>query len=1157
MVDKISFEIKNFLIEKFASKNDFDNLCRKLDILNIYRGNYADCITDLINDIERDLKNHINLLYNVLIELKPNFRDKIDFLFEIKDFNKEIDEIDNKEKKKVAILFSDLKGFSQIKTDELKEKLSKIIYDQKEEIRQNKDCLYINTWGDAFFIVFSNTESLLKEAIILKKFYRDYNWEKEGFNDINIRIALHYGEITLFIKNDKIINLTGKNIDLSARIEPIVNPNYIFCSEAFYKDVNSKTEIEFYSLGKIELAKNYKKEELYSVGEKATLERQVKILAITAAPNNDIYYELEQDTIITSFCGIPIEKLLIDIPDPIFATMSEIENWGKDYKYDIIIISCHGSNDGHLLFEDENGNNMRINGKEIADKFNQFNINPKILILSSCYSGFIEKKSDNNLSSVAEEIFNNSNIPCVIGMNKEITNLASIDFNKGFLKAIFDGKNILDAFESGKIEINNGETQRIQDKGDNWRIFNEKNIPILFVKDNELNINNFYPDKISRERVSSMDFKNAKYLERGFIGRRKELRNILKMSLIDKNGVIIIKGAGGVGKSTITTRVCANLRQKDYIVIDFIGVLELSTIIERLIKDVIEKYQLKIDINQLKNSNESDKIDFIIKYLLLNNKIAIIFDNFEDNQEVDTGKIKNDYVKLFIERCKKSLVNHDSILFITTRYDVLMDNQPIEISEFKDKEYYKLLLNQNTLNRLEVKEKIQLKNKIGGNPRIIELLESLSNIKFKNEQYNYHNLQNIIDKAISIVIGDKKHERYDFTPWFINNLIGYLNENEKQLLKAVSIYRNPTNLVGLEIFGIKNIEDNAQLLLQLSLIEYIPIDKYYSQRLTVDFVTNPENKLFNIEELRDWHRKAAEYVENIDSIEAIYQYKEANEYDKAFLIADTVQNWFYNHGYVYEAREILEDFIDKNIKLNDKNTGYLYHSIGIIEQKQGEIDKALDYYNKSLKISQEIGYKLGISYSYGQIGNIYYQKGEYEESIKFYNKSLKISQEIGYKLGISASYHNIGIIEQKRGEINKALDYYYKSLKIKEEIGDKSGISGSYHNIGAIYQQKGEYKKAIEFYNKSLKIKEEIGDINGIALSNGQFGLLYIQLKDYQKAFPYLIKAYLIFKKLESPNIKLAINQLIQIKDYIPQEQFIKKLEESGIKIEEMFRFIL
>ena len=149
------------------------------------------------------------------------------------------------------------------------------------------------------------------------------------------------------------------------------------------------------------------------------------------------------------------------------------------------------------------------------------------------------------------------------------------------------------------------------------------------------------------------------------------------------------------------------------------------------------------------------------------------------------------------------------------------------------------------------------------------------------------------------------------------------------------------------------------------------------------------------------------------------------------------------------------------------------------------------------------------------------------------------------------------MIYHDKGEYENAIEFYTKSLKIKEEIGDKSGISGSYHNIGAIYQQKGEYKKAIEFYNKSLKIKEEIGDINGIALSNGQFGLLYIQLKDYQKAFPYLIKAYLIFKKLESPNIKLAINQLIQIKDYIPQEQFIKKLEESGIKIEEMFRFIL
>ena len=36
-------------------------------------------------------------------------------------------------------------------------------------------------------------------------------------------------------------------------------------------------------------------------------------------------------------------------------------------------------------------------------------------------------------------------------------------------------------------------------------------------------------------------------------------------------------------------------------------------------------------------------------------------------------------------------------------------------------------------------------------------------------------------------------------------------------------------------------------------------------------------------------------------------------------------------------------------------------NIGLIYQDKGDYDKALEFYNKSLKISEELGYKSGIS----------------------------------------------------------------------------------------------------------------------------------------------------------------------------------------------------
>ena len=138
--------------------------------------------------------------------------------------------------------------------------------------------------------------------------------------------------------------------------------------------------------------------------------------------------------------------------------------------------------------------------------------------------------------------------------------------------------------------------------------------------------------------------------------------------------------------------------------------------------------------------------------------------------------------------------------------------------------------------------------------------------------------------------------------------------------------------------------------------------------------------------------------------------------------------------------------------------------------------------------------------------------GEIEQAMDYYEKSLKISEEIGDKMGIAVVLNNMGLIFKASGDFNKTLDYYTKSLKIKEEIGDKEAIAVSLNNIGGIYLKQKNYAKALDFCSRSLKIAIELGypqDIRNpaIALSQiykatGKYQLalenyeLYIQMRD-------------------------------------------------------------
>jgi len=173
--------------------------------------------------------------------------------------------------------------------------------------------------------------------------------------------------------------------------------------------------------------------------------------------------------------------------------------------------------------------------------------------------------------------------------------------------------------------------------------------------------------------------------------------------------------------------------------------------------------------------------------------------------------------------------------------------------------------------------------------------------------------------------------------------------------------------------------------------------------------------------------------------------------------------------YSEKAKEIVENGLQNNPN-NAEKYSFLFsysealYNIAYAYDIKNELYIALDYYNKSLKISEKIGDKYGIASSLNSIGFIYSKIGDITEAIEYYNKSLKISEEIGNKSGLISSFLNLGGIYDMQNDYVNALAYYKKSLKIAKEIGDKDGIALSYNNIGYIYSNNNEIKMALNFY---------------------------------------------------------------------------------------------
>ena len=179
------------------------------------------------------------------------------------------------------------------------------------------------------------------------------------------------------------------------------------------------------------------------------------------------------------------------------------------------------------------------------------------------------------------------------------------------------------------------------------------------------------------------------------------------------------------------------------------------------------------------------------------------------------------------------------------------------------------------------------------------------------------------------------------------------------------------------------------------------------------------------------------------------------------------------------------------------NFGYLY-------EKQGDISRAFDCFNKSLPIQKENNDRIGMAGSLLNLGMLFRQQGNISKALEYYHSALKLQIEVNNKSGIATSYNNIGFVYDSQGEYLKAYEYYNKALNINIEINDKISLAICYSNIAFIYNAQCELffagskedcskkgnAKALEYLNKAIEIQKEINDNEALASSLNSIGNL-------------------------------------------------------------------
>ncbi len=258
-----------------------------------------------------------------------------------------------------------------------------------------------------------------------------------------------------------------------------------------------------------------------------------------------------------------------------------------------------------------------------------------------------------------------------------------------------------------------------------------------------------------------------------------------------------------------------------------------------------------------------------------------------------------------------------------------------------------------------------------------------------------------------------------------------------------------------------------------------------------------------------------------------------------------------------ESRNDFSQSYDLRVKYGDESLiAHSLNALGVSFQATGDLDRAIEYYEKSLELKRKIGNPQDIARSLVNIGNLAYMKGEYPTSVDAHLEALEHFESGDSSLrdiistlgGLANAYYNLGVFDEAEKSFQRAYELSLDNSDPEQSILAADQLMVYYLNTGKT--------------EEAGKLVQQIKEI--AATSEGEYNthLAISSEADYEKHLPRhsnKAKAYELFKRLLGQSglrSGMRVSALIQIIELLLQELLIygedEVLDEIKQRMEEL-----
>ncbi len=211
------------------------------------------------------------------------------------------------------------------------------------------------------------------------------------------------------------------------------------------------------------------------------------------------------------------------------------------------------------------------------------------------------------------------------------------------------------------------------------------------------------------------------------------------------------------------------------------------------------------------------------------------------------------------------------------------------------------------------------------------------------------------------------------------------------------------------------------------------------------------------------------------------------------------------------------DFLNRaltlSIEMGDaEEKGRILHTIGVAYKRLNKPDEALRYYQEAIAIRRGIGQRNGIAATLSEVADVQRTLGRPAEALASYREALSLQREIGDRRGAGTTSLNLGSFLMDRGDYEPALALFRDALQVNRDTGDEGGQAQSLNNIGAVYFSMGRYGDALTYFQQALQLRERLKVPSDIAETTHNLGEASARTGEFDEALTRYLRALELYR---------------------------------------------